>query len=172
MKWSGNRASGVLTQIASYFKNSSEEGRRSHYSIPKTPYCSDDIWILAAPVVILKRKLVKRGNRAVIHVLVEWANLPKEEAIWEDYALLKLEFLKCDPKGWRGRVLYDVGWNATIIIMTSNSVSGPGYFWIIGPHGFRVSYLNYSIFIFSPVEYCYFHSLTALGQLGRIDVVQ
>lgn len=44
------------------------------------PFCSDDGQILAEPVAILDRKMVKKGNKVVVQVLVQWANLSREEA--------------------------------------------------------------------------------------------
>ena len=53
----------------------------------------DDLGLLAAePVAILARKLGKRGNRAVIYLLIQWSNRPKEEATWELYSDIEAKF--------------------------------------------------------------------------------
>lgn len=63
-------------------------------SVKDRPFCSDDGQILAEPIVILDKKVIKRGNNAITQVLVQWANLSKEEATWEDYSFLKSQFPK------------------------------------------------------------------------------
>jgi len=47
----------------------------------------DDLGVIAMePVTILAKKLGKRGNRAMVYLLVQWSNNPKEEATWELYS--------------------------------------------------------------------------------------
>ncbi|WMV42463.1 hypothetical protein MTR67_035848 [Solanum verrucosum] len=48
------------------------------------PVCSPDGQPLVYPTTILDRRMVKRGNKPAVQVLVQWINLP-EEATWEDY---------------------------------------------------------------------------------------
>ncbi|KAK0578134.1 hypothetical protein LWI29_005664 [Acer saccharum] len=45
------------------------------------------------PEAILSRGAFKRDNRAVTKLLVQWQNLPKDEATWEDY----YDFVVCFP---------------------------------------------------------------------------
>jgi len=53
----------------------------------------DDHGLLAAePVAILGRKLGKKGNRAVVYLLVQWANKPREEATWELYSEMEAKY--------------------------------------------------------------------------------
>jgi hypothetical protein len=33
---------------------------------------------------ILNRRMMKKGNQAIVQVLIKWMNLPKETAMWED----------------------------------------------------------------------------------------
>ena len=44
------------------------------------------------PEVILERRLVKKGNRAVPQVLIKWTGVPASSATWEDYYVLKTRF--------------------------------------------------------------------------------
>ena len=43
----------------------------------------------AEPETILHRRLTKRGNSAVVQVLVKWSSLPADAATREDYYVLK-----------------------------------------------------------------------------------
>ena len=56
-------------------------------SIPPTAIASSELPISIntplVPIAILDRKLVKRGNQAATKVLVQWSNLPSEDATWE-----------------------------------------------------------------------------------------
>jgi hypothetical protein len=45
-----------------------------------------------APEAILDRRMMKKGNRAIVQVLLKWKNLPKETATWEDWDTLKESF--------------------------------------------------------------------------------
>ncbi|XP_019229326.1 PREDICTED: uncharacterized protein LOC109210380 [Nicotiana attenuata] len=56
------------------------------------PYCNDEGQILTEPIAILERRLVKKGNKAVVEVLLQWADLSKYEATWEDFSFLKSQF--------------------------------------------------------------------------------
>ena len=44
------------------------------------------------PGAILERKLVKKGNTALLQVLIQWTGLPAEAATWENYDTLKLRY--------------------------------------------------------------------------------
>ncbi|GMJ07956.1 hypothetical protein HRI_004464800 [Hibiscus trionum] len=61
------------------------------------PVLGPDGTIIKEPVKILDRRMVKRGNRAVTEVLVEWTNSFPEDATWELYHKLKLDFPHFDP---------------------------------------------------------------------------
>ena len=53
----------------------------------------DELGMIAAePVAILARKLGKKGNKAVVYLLVQWSNKPKEEATWELYTNIEAKF--------------------------------------------------------------------------------
>ncbi|XP_075099003.1 uncharacterized protein LOC142175896 [Nicotiana tabacum] len=56
------------------------------------PISNEEGQFMVKPVVILQRQLVKKGNAASVTVLVQWPNLPPEDATWEDYAFLKSKF--------------------------------------------------------------------------------
>ncbi|XP_075087687.1 uncharacterized protein LOC142169687 [Nicotiana tabacum] len=60
------------------------------------PYCNDEGQILTEPIAILERRMVKKGNKETVEVLVQWANLSKEEAIWKDYAFITSHFPEFD----------------------------------------------------------------------------
>ncbi|KAF3682691.1 hypothetical protein FXO38_01163 [Capsicum annuum] len=48
------------------------------------PFTSSDGQFLVKPLAILQRQLVKKGNGAVVKVLVQWINLFPEDSTWED----------------------------------------------------------------------------------------
>jgi len=53
----------------------------------------DELGLLAAePVAVLARKLGKRGNHAVVYLLIQWSNRPKEEATWDLYSDIEVRF--------------------------------------------------------------------------------
>ena len=43
----------------------------------------DNHLLKAEPIAILERKLVKKGNGAVVYFLVHWSNGTVEDATWE-----------------------------------------------------------------------------------------
>jgi len=51
------------------------------------------------PIAVLNKRLVKRNNRAVSQILVQWANLPVEDVTWEDYYHIRSQFPSFDPWG-------------------------------------------------------------------------
>jgi hypothetical protein len=36
--------------------------------------------------------MMKKGNQAIVQVLIKWKNLPEETATWEDWDVLKISF--------------------------------------------------------------------------------
>jgi hypothetical protein len=44
------------------------------------------------PEAILDRRMMKKGNNAIVQVLIKWKDLPEETATWEDWDTLKLSF--------------------------------------------------------------------------------
>lgn len=48
--------------------------------------------ISTEPVAVLDRKLGKKGNHAVVFVLIQRANCTKEEATWELYSDIEKRF--------------------------------------------------------------------------------
>ncbi|XP_075085031.1 uncharacterized protein LOC142168271 [Nicotiana tabacum] len=61
------------------------------------PQTGNDGQFLVAPVAILQRQMVKKGNADAVKVLVQWSNLAPKDATWEDYADLKAKFPHFDP---------------------------------------------------------------------------
>ncbi|OIT27354.1 putative mitochondrial protein, partial [Nicotiana attenuata] len=61
------------------------------------PYCTNDGQILTEPLKILERRMVKKKNKAVVEVLVQWANFAPKEATWEEYGFLKGQFPNFEP---------------------------------------------------------------------------
>ncbi|XP_022714634.1 uncharacterized protein LOC111274324 [Durio zibethinus] len=54
---------------------------------------------LVYPAVVLDKRMVKKNNKAVTQLLVEWSNLGSENAIWEDFSVLKSQIPLFDPYG-------------------------------------------------------------------------
>ena len=44
------------------------------------------------PEAILDRRLVKKGNNAILQVLIKWTKLPSTSATWEDYYVIQQHF--------------------------------------------------------------------------------
>jgi len=64
------------------------------------PEIDVDGLIQAEPIAVLDRKLGKSGNRAVVYVLIQWSNAPKEEATWELYSNIEKKFPKFNLQPW------------------------------------------------------------------------
>lgn len=60
------------------------------------PYCTNEGQILTEPLQILDRRMVKKKNKVVVEVLVQWPNLAPKEATWEEYSFLKSHFSNFD----------------------------------------------------------------------------
>ena len=56
------------------------------------PDMDDAGLIRAEPVAVLDRKLGKQGHKAVVYVLIQWANFSREEASWELYTDIEQRF--------------------------------------------------------------------------------
>ena len=56
------------------------------------PATGADGQFLVKPVAVLQRQMVKHNNRAKVKVLIQWSNLPPEDATWEDYELIQAQF--------------------------------------------------------------------------------
>uniref|UniRef100_A0A3Q7JCP8 Chromo domain-containing protein n=1 Tax=Solanum lycopersicum TaxID=4081 RepID=A0A3Q7JCP8_SOLLC len=52
---------------------------------PANPYCEE-------PWNILGRRMIKKGNKVVAQLLIQWKNMFEEEATWEDYHVIKTRF--------------------------------------------------------------------------------
>ena len=53
------------------------------------------------PSAIIDRRIVTRRQRPTTKVLIQWVNLPTEDATWENYDDLKIkfsEFMDCQPR--------------------------------------------------------------------------
>ncbi|KAL5783145.1 hypothetical protein ACOSP7_008174 [Xanthoceras sorbifolium] len=61
------------------------------------PHIGPDGQILAQPVAILDRKMVKKNNRAVVQYLIQWSTSSPEDATWEDATMIRRSFPTFDP---------------------------------------------------------------------------
>ncbi|XP_070056785.1 uncharacterized protein [Nicotiana tomentosiformis] len=61
------------------------------------PSTSEDGYFLVKSVAILQRQMVKKNNAVVVKVLVQWSNLPPEDATWKDYHFIRPQFPDFDP---------------------------------------------------------------------------
>lgn len=51
------------------------------------------------PGEVLKRRLIKKGNKAYLQVRIKWSQVPSSSSTWEDYEVLKAS---CpDAPAWR-----------------------------------------------------------------------
>lgn len=50
-----------------------------------SPYCVE-------PDQVLDRKMIKRGDTVVAEILVQWKDIPYEQATWKDFAKIKFRF--------------------------------------------------------------------------------
>ncbi|XP_074265979.1 uncharacterized protein LOC141588435 [Silene latifolia] len=48
--------------------------------------------IRAELIAVLDRKLVKKGNMGVVHILVQWSNSSVDDSTWESYDDIKRRF--------------------------------------------------------------------------------
>ncbi|XP_039004684.1 uncharacterized protein LOC120131872 [Hibiscus syriacus] len=64
---------------------------------PELPVIGSDGAISKEPLRILERRMVKRGNRAVTEMLVEWTNSFPEDATWEVLYQLQHQFPSFNP---------------------------------------------------------------------------
>lgn len=53
-----------------------------------------------SPVAILDRRMTKKGDNAIVQLLVQWSSLSPEAATWEDYDILRLHHP--DAAIWEG----------------------------------------------------------------------
>lgn len=51
------------------------------------------------PEQILDRRMVRKGNRAIVQVLVKWTGVPEEAATWDDYSVAKARFPEANAWG-------------------------------------------------------------------------
>lgn len=64
---------------------------------PKLPLIDDKGNIKVAPASILERRMIPRHNEPVVQWLIEWVNLPRSEATWEDSAFIRKVFPSFHP---------------------------------------------------------------------------
>ncbi|GMJ07282.1 hypothetical protein HRI_004397400 [Hibiscus trionum] len=61
------------------------------------PEVENDSQVRVYPAGVLDKRMVKRDSKAMTQLLVQWVNLGPEQATWEDYTVLKSQFLDFDP---------------------------------------------------------------------------
>jgi hypothetical protein len=81
-------------QVHNVFHVSQLKEYRADYSpvyaeLPKIPALDT---FPTEPESILDRRLVKKGNSAIVQVLIKWTTLPDDMATWEDWETLKIRF--------------------------------------------------------------------------------
>ena len=66
-------------------------------STAQLPVLADDVTIVKEPVMVLDRRIVKKANRAVIEVLIQWTNSFPKDASWEVLHNLQQRFPTFNP---------------------------------------------------------------------------
>ncbi|KAL5759632.1 hypothetical protein ACOSQ2_018470 [Xanthoceras sorbifolium] len=66
-------------------------------SNPQLPHTGPNGQILAQPVAVLERKMVKKHNKAVVQYLIQWSTTSPEDATWEDAEMIHKSFPSFDP---------------------------------------------------------------------------
>lgn len=64
---------------------------------PTLPPVGPEGTLQLEPVAVLDRKMVKRGNRAVVQWLVQWANSFPEDATWVDHSEIQAKYPNFQP---------------------------------------------------------------------------
>jgi len=82
------------SQIHNVFHVSQLKEYRADYTpvfaeLPKTPSLDT---LDTETESILDRRMMKKGNHAIVQVLIKWKNLPEETATWEDWDVLTTSF--------------------------------------------------------------------------------
>lgn len=60
-------------------------------------YADESGQMRVEPMAILDRRMIKRNNVAVEQVLVQWTNVPPENATWEDTSFIAAQFPAFNP---------------------------------------------------------------------------
>ncbi|KAG5544787.1 hypothetical protein RHGRI_017285 [Rhododendron griersonianum] len=55
-------------------------------------------------MAVLERRMVKRGNKAVVQWLVQWMNSIPEGATWVDHSEIEAKYPHFQPRGQGGNV--------------------------------------------------------------------
>jgi hypothetical protein len=61
-------------------------------AVQELPYADQHGQLRVKPAKILDRRMVKRQNKAVAQVLIQWFNAAPDDATWEDYDFVKDQF--------------------------------------------------------------------------------
>nr|GFD14932.1 hypothetical protein [Tanacetum cinerariifolium] len=69
----------------SLLKKKTGEAKRVITNLPKV---GKEGQFLFQPKLILERRMIKRGNKAVPQMLVQWKSSVSEEATWEDDVMI------------------------------------------------------------------------------------
>lgn len=66
------------------------------------PAMTDIDAAVAVPEQIIDRRMTKRGNASIPHVLVKWSRLLEASSTWEDYHVLRARFSSATTWGQAG----------------------------------------------------------------------
>lgn len=61
------------------------------------PQMTKEGQVKVAPFAMLDRRVIKRKNKEVDKVLIQWTNLTLEDAIWEDWTHIQAQFSIFNP---------------------------------------------------------------------------
>jgi len=83
---------------------SSQKTTRNTNHSPGVPALTPEGTLTAKPEKILTRRLMKKGNRAGVEVLIQWDGATEEDATWEDLEVLRGRFSDLVGKvlWWKG----------------------------------------------------------------------
>ncbi|XP_059306205.1 uncharacterized protein LOC132057593 [Lycium ferocissimum] len=87
----------VIKKISPLIGISPSKQAPNVFPVKEPPFSTPDGQLIAEPIAILDRRMVKKRNIASTQVLVQRANLAPEDATWEDFTFFTTQFPEFQP---------------------------------------------------------------------------